>query len=170
MLGDGGFMAARGGIEVFDFCERDLGLLSGLTYDYFSELRAFDETLEFTQGWEVHYRGVLKRLLNSPTFFLRGARLNGKVAGFIMFELREEPLWRVRRRGYLSNIYVVPAFRRKGVGAFMVDGAMQTLRQMDAEVLALDVYSGNDAARAFWASFGFAPFKERLRVSLAPRI
>lgn len=159
-------MAENDDIEMFDLGRRDLGELTRLTHAYFSELREYDIGIDFAEGWDAHYRRLMEGAMNSQNFFMRGLRVKGETVGFIMFGFREEPMWRIWRRGYLSNIYVLPSRRRRGLGTFMVDGALQTLRQMDVEMVELDVYVNNRAGRAFWGSFGFLPFKERLRLTL----
>ncbi len=159
-------MARKNNIEVFDFTGRNLGELSRLTHAYFTELQQYDDAIHFAEGWETYYRHRMESGLGAPHFFVRGLRMDKEAVGFIMFGYRDEPMWRKRRRGYLSNIYVVPAHRRRGLGNFMVKGALQTLRQMDVEVVELDVYVTNDTGRRFWESFGFSPFKQRLRLNM----
>lgn len=159
-------MAEKNDIEMFDIGRSDIGELTRLTYAYFRELREYDVGIDFAEGWEAHYRRLMESAMNAQNFFMRGLRVKAETVGFIMFGFREEPMWRIRQRGYLSNIYVIPSHRRKGMGTFMVEGALQTLRQMDVELVELDVYVNNRAARAFWQSFGFLPFKERLRLTL----
>ncbi len=160
-------MAAGKNIEIFDFKRGDLRELSSLTHSYFTELQDYDDAIEFAEGWEAYYRRLMESGIGSPHFFIRGLRVNGETAGFIMFGYRDEPMWQKRRRGYLSNIYVAPSRRREGLGSLMVEGALQTLKQSDVEVVDLDVYVTNRAGRSFWETFGFSPFKERLRLNMA---
>jgi len=159
-------MPDKSNAEAFDFRKRDFAELAALTHAYFTELMRFDDSIAFAEGWEAHYRQIMEGAMASPHFFVRGARVKGQTAGFIMFGYREELMWRKKRRGYLSNIYVIPSERRKGLGRFMVEGALQTLRQLDVDVAELDVYNNNDAGGLFWKSLGFEPFKERLRIDL----
>jgi ribosomal protein S18 acetylase RimI-like enzyme len=159
-------MSGRNKLEMFDFKRRDFGELAELTRAYFTELQQYDGFIGFAENWEAHYRQLMERAMGSPQFYVRGLRVDGATAGFIMFGCREDLMWEASRRGYLSNIYVAPALRRRGLGRFMVDGALQTLRQAEVDVVELDVYDTNEVGRLFWKSFGFERFKERLRISL----
>jgi ribosomal protein S18 acetylase RimI-like enzyme len=162
--GNEGNMLDKSGVEVFDFSRRSFPELAALTHAYFTELSPFDDSITFAEGWEQHYRQTIESAMMSPHFFLRGVRVNGRTAGFIMFGFRDEPMWQKRRRGYLSNIYVIPSERRKGLGQFMVEGALQTMRQMDVAVVELDVYGGNEAGERFWRAMGFEFFKQHMRM------
>jgi ribosomal protein S18 acetylase RimI-like enzyme len=154
-------------VELFDFKGKDFAELARLTHEYFTELQRYDASIVFAEGWEPHYRQTMEAAMVSPRFFTRGVRVKGQTAGFIMFGFRDEPMWQMRNRGYLSNIYVIPALRRNGLGRLMVQDALKTLRRMDVKVMELDVYCANDTGRLFWQSLGFRNVKERLRLDLA---
>lgn len=63
----------------------------------------------------------------------------------------------------ILTLAVVPAARRKGLGAALLAGAMAAGRARGAEAMFLEVAEGNAAARALYLSFGFAEVGRRRR-------
>lgn len=59
------------------------------------------------------------------------------------------------RRGCVSDLYVAPEARRRGVAAALMVEAVSVLSQRGAEVVQLEVQSGNEAARAVYERWGF---------------
>jgi ribosomal protein S18 acetylase RimI-like enzyme len=64
--------------------------------------------------------------------------------------------------GEIDSIFVVPTHRGDGVGHLMMTRAMEWLAQKAVTSIVVDVLSGNDAAQAFYARYGFQPRTVRL--------
>jgi ribosomal protein S18 acetylase RimI-like enzyme len=161
-------MTESGGadFDLFDITRRDLAELCRLSHEYFAELVPYDGTLLFIDNWDKRYGRLMQLGLDSDRFFIRGARIGEQIVGFIMFGYRVEELWEVANRGYISNIYVAPSWRRKGIGRRMVLDAIETLKASGSSLIELEVYERNEAGTKFWAQFGFQPFKFRRRLML----
>ena len=155
---------AQPNADIFDFKRRNLKDLARLSRDYFAELNPFDRTLQFADNWDERYRKLMAMGIGSDRFFIRGVRSDKEIIGFIMFGYRVESLWKIANRGYISNIYVIPEHRRKGVGILMVRDAVETLLAAGSKVIELEVYTLNRPGRAFWSHLGFGDFKNRLRL------
>lgn len=63
----------------------------------------------------------------------------------------------------ILTLAVVPAARRRGLGAALLAAAMAAARARGAEAMFLEVAEGNAAARALYRSFGFAEVGRRRR-------
>jgi ribosomal protein S18 acetylase RimI-like enzyme len=63
---------------------------------------------------------------------------------------------------YLHHISVRSAFRRRGIGGALLENVRAAGRDVGIALLALDVWSFNEEARAFFRRHGFAPYNERL--------
>ena len=66
------------------------------------------------------------------------------------------------RIGQVTDCFVVPARRRKGVARRLAGRLFDLLLERGAEAVRLQVVAQNEAARAFWASLGYAPLQEIL--------
>ena len=64
--------------------------------------------------------------------------------------------------GEVDSIFVIPTRRGGGVGHLMMTRAMEWLAEKAVTSIAVDVLSGNEAAQAFYARYGFQPRTVRL--------
>ncbi|MFL5318869.1 MAG: GNAT family N-acetyltransferase [Myxococcaceae bacterium] len=83
--------------------------------------------------------------------FIQVAKLQTQVVGYVTVE-RDGP---VPGAAYMRNIVVKPEVRRNGVGAALLDHALQTARDMHRKTLALRVDPANAPAVSFYRSNGF---------------
>ena len=67
---------------------------------------------------------------------------------------------------HLNHISVDPRFRRRGVGRSLYSAAEAEARSRDIEQLAMDHWTFNVDAAAFFGSLGFESFNVRMRKSL----
>lgn len=70
------------------------------------------------------------------------------VVGYLM-------AWRSVDQLHILNIAVSPEQRRRGLGAFMLDAALDEARKYDMDEVTLEVRPGNTAALAMYRSRGF---------------
>ena len=59
------------------------------------------------------------------------------------------------RRGYIYHAAVAEAFRRRGVGAVLVNRCLEALRAEGIHKVALVAFRRNEAGNAFWERRGF---------------
>jgi ribosomal-protein-alanine N-acetyltransferase len=85
-----------------------------------------------------------------------------EVAGYAITRL-------VGHESELLNIAVDPAGRRRGVGALLLDAAMDRCRSSGGSEMWLEVRASNAAARTLYETRGFAAIGVRKRYYQAPR-
>lgn len=61
------------------------------------------------------------------------------------------------RRGYLQHLAVLPDYRRRGIGAALVDACLARLERLGILKTHLDVLVENQAAHDFWRRRGWQP-------------
>lgn len=83
-----------------------------------------------------------------PSFF---ARLEQRTRALLAGRDPEDP----PLVGHIINIAVAPAFRRRGLGKYLVQHALQYIRQLGATLVELEVRIDNEAAIALYKDFGF---------------
>lgn len=92
---------------------------------------------------------LLEDWLENPTLF--AAEYNGEIVGFI--ELSHET-WNNRLR--ISNIHIEDSHRRKGIGAKLIEQAINFAKDKKIRALVLETQSCNYPAISFYMKCGFS--------------
>ncbi|HEY4905387.1 MAG TPA: UDP-2,4-diacetamido-2,4,6-trideoxy-beta-L-altropyranose hydrolase [Candidatus Sulfotelmatobacter sp.] len=121
---------------------------------HFSELNP-----SFTphDDWKRHY---FETIHANPQFFLRWILCDGERAGFVLFGI-EKHKFLPRKTGAVYELYVVPAFRRRGVASACAQQAIKELWALGPSKIQLEVAEGNDRAAALWRSLQFRKVSAR---------
>ncbi|HVP28886.1 MAG TPA: GNAT family N-acetyltransferase [Myxococcota bacterium] len=72
------------------------------------------------------------------------------------------PILEETLRGEISDLYVAPDVRRRGMGRALTEAALAWLDARGARRVEVRVSPRNEAGRAFWRALGFAPFMDVL--------
>ena len=107
--------------------------------------------------WRAEY---YHRIESDVRLRLRWILFSGKRAGFVIFGT-ETHRFLPRTNGCIYEFYVLPDFRRTGVGRQAAELVIGQLHQEDPAKIQLEVATGNAAAAEFWRSFGFRSVSER---------
>ena len=114
-----------------------------------AELIAEIERCCFATPWTAEQ---LKSSDDSTVFFL--ARVDEKVVGY-------GGMYTVLDEGYVTNIGVLPEFRRRGIGAKIVNQLIDFSKEKALSFLSLEVRVSNMAAINPYKSFGFEEVGKR---------
>jgi ribosomal protein S18 acetylase RimI-like enzyme len=104
-------------------------------------------------------------LITNPNHLVFIADVDGEPAGYAYAELISRPetsLHHAYKTVYLHHISVRPQYRRHGVGTDLMDAVRAAGRELGITLLALDVWTFNEGARAFFGRHGFKVYNERL--------
>ena len=99
----------------------------------------------FSHPWSA---AVLASELQNPTAIFYTACIGGHVVGYA-------GLHQVLDEGYIDNVAVFPAFRRRGIAKRLVGQLCAHGRREKLQFLTLEVREGNVAALGLYRSFGF---------------
>ncbi|WP_255167283.1 GNAT family N-acetyltransferase [Natrononativus amylolyticus] len=94
------------------------------------------------------------------------ARLDGDVVGFASFSFEHGALALDATRGVLSNLYVKPPYRDRGIGSALLSAVEDALAERGADVVALEAMATNEAARRFYRRAGYEPYRISMERSL----
>jgi ribosomal protein S18 acetylase RimI-like enzyme len=103
-------------------------------------------------------------LLTRPENIVFVAEIDGVAAGYAYAEIIHRPetsFHYAHDLVYLHHISVTPAHRRHGLGSALMDAVRAAAADAGIELISLDVWTFNEAARAFFRRRGFASFNER---------
>ena len=106
------------------------------------------EKRAFSDPWSAN---SFRALFGNPLvhFAIAEDAITGKVLGYVV-------AWFVVDEAEIANLAVSDDARRAGVGARLLDHALAAAKQRPARMVFLEVRESNAAARALYASRGFA--------------
>jgi ribosomal protein S18 acetylase RimI-like enzyme len=145
--------------------DSDAALLSSLNEDV-QALHAAALPWRFKPpGAETFPPAEAAALIAKPENLVFIAEVEGVAAGYVYGEVIRQAETSFRHgyeMVYLHHISVRPAYRRRGVGQALVEALRAAASELGIELMALDVWSFNDEARAFFRRRGFTVFNERM--------
>lgn len=98
-----------------------------------------------------------RQLNGGDDSFVLGAFQDEKLVGLLGFFRRKGE--KLRHKGVIWGVYVLPEARRKGLARALLTEALQKCRPLEGlEAVLLTVVSSNQSARALYESMGFAAY------------
>jgi ribosomal protein S18 acetylase RimI-like enzyme len=108
---------------------------------------------------------VVAELLDEPSNLVFIAEVESTPAGYVYAEIIDRPetsFNHAYQMIYIHHVSVRPTLRRQGVGRALLEAVQAEARKRDIHMISLDVWTFNDAARAFFSRNGFTAHSERL--------
>jgi len=130
----------------------------------------FDPLLRVREDAESQAREVLKASIADPKAVVLTAEGVGpdkdKVVGLVLAVIRERPFYAPPVEGVILEIYLLPLYRRRGVGEFLLKETTAALKAKGAAVVIAEFPAQNEIASRFYAKRGFRPIVVRQARSL----
>lgn len=123
----------------------------------------------FELAWDSkrHWRAYLEKRFAEISTKLIVAEEEGEIVGFMLCMLSPNvPIFKEKKIGLISDVYVREGRRRKGVAKKMLDVAVRWFRKNKVRSVQLGVAHDNMEGRAVWRSMGFEPFMITKRLDL----
>lgn len=121
----------------------------------------FDPLLKVREDAEAQARAVLSANLADSKAVVLAAEGVGpdkdKVVGLVRATLRERPFYAPEWEGVILDIYLLPLYRRHGVGEFLLRETTNVLKSKGAGVVTAEFPAQNEIASKFYAKRGFRP-------------
>ena len=118
----------------------------------------FDPLLKVRDDIYVQVKNWVSGYLNNKGKLLLVAESDdGRIIGTLVSEVRERLFYEPRMEGVIMDFYIMPEFRRKGIGKMMMDEAIKMLREMGAHVISAEFPAQNQISVAFYRKYGFRP-------------
>ncbi|MGC2871868.1 ribosomal protein S18-alanine N-acetyltransferase [Ihubacter sp. mB4P-1] len=86
--------------------------------------------------------------MENPRCLYVVAELDGRVVGYVGF-------WAIVDEGHINNVAVSPDFRRRRIGAALIEEALRLGTELGLVNYTLEVRAGNEAAIGLYEKFGF---------------
>ena len=121
----------------------------------------FDPLLRVRDDVENQAREVLKAAIADPKSVVLAAEGVGadkeKVVGLVLAVIRERPFYAPTVEGVILEIYLMPLYRRRGVGEYLLQETSAALKTKGAAVVIAEFPAQNEIAVRFYAKRGFRP-------------
>lgn len=124
---------------------------------------------QFALAWDGKRRwaNYLEQKFSEISTKLIVAEENGKIVGFMLCLLSPNtPVFKERKVGVISDVYVLEERRRKGVAKNMLNVAVKWFKKNKVKSIQLGVAHDNFEARAVWRQMGFEPYMIHKRLDL----
>ena len=119
----------------------------------------FDPLLKVRDDAEGQASEVLRAQLSDPKAVILAAEGVGpdkdKVVGFVRALVRERLFYTPEWEGVIVDIYLLPLYRRHGVGEYLLREVSAALKAKGAGVVTAEFPSQNEIASRFYAKRGF---------------
>lgn len=123
----------------------------------------FDPLLKVRDDAERQANEVLRAQLSDPKAVILAAEGVGadkdKVVGFVRALVRERPFYTPEWEGVIVDIYLLPLYRRRGVGEYLLRETSAALKAKGAGVVTAEFPAQNEIASRFYAKRGFRPIQ-----------
>jgi Acetyltransferases len=80
-----------------------------------------------------------------------------EVVGFIRVEIRSRTFYEPTMEGVITDLYVIPPFRRKGVGKVLIDAGIRELKSRGVYLASAEFPPMNKISVDFYQRMGFKP-------------
>ena len=141
--------------------EADLAALVSLLLRLKRLNEEFDPLLKVRDDADEQARTVLRANLADPMGVVLAAEGVGpdkdKVVGFVRALVRERPFYSPEREGVILDIYLLPLYRRRGVGEYLLREVSSALKAKGAGVVTAEFPAQNEIASRFYQKRGFRP-------------
>jgi ribosomal protein S18 acetylase RimI-like enzyme len=142
---------------------RDLDRLAALWTALLAHHAELDPVYRAGAGAEATWRGVARSLLSRPDAAVFVSEAGGAAIGLCAVEIVQGPPFLAERgRAEITELYVEPAARRRGVGRALAGAALAFAGGHGAPRVEIRVHTRNAEGRAFWRALGFEPFVDVL--------
>ncbi|MCK5614368.1 GNAT family N-acetyltransferase [Candidatus Pacearchaeota archaeon] len=93
------------------------------------------------------------------------AECDGKIIGYINATTKTRPkIYEVKEVGFISDLYVLPEYRKQNIGKKLVEPILEWLKQKGVRHVHLYAVSKNEVALTVWKKFKFKEFlREKYR-------
>jgi GNAT superfamily N-acetyltransferase len=146
---------------------KDIPAISRLAVSLMRYHHAFDPTYTLSADCVPAYRTFFRRCLKSRKSLLLIAEQDEKIVGYCLGQLLIRPaIFRVRKLGFLSDMFLLPAYRHRGIAGKFLDELYRWFSKHKVNRVELMVHVRNRTGMAAWHKHGFRDFAVRRQLTL----
>lgn len=127
----------------------------------------FDECFAPGPMVQAAYRRLFRSSMRSKSRLLLVADCRGVPVGYALAELRRKPpVFKSRRYGAISDMFVAAKYRRRGIGKKFMRVMKGWFRKKGITRIELTVHSKNKIGLRAWESFGFEDHMRKMKARI----
>jgi ribosomal protein S18 acetylase RimI-like enzyme len=150
-------------MKIREATQKDFDQLFKLKLASKEEERKLNKDLEPVTKVKKYYNEYLLNDLKSDYRKLFIALDETKIVGVILVKrFRSLKVAGYKKRGYLSNLYIAPTYRKRGLGKKLTAKAISWLRSIGATEATLEIYDKNLAAKQLYEKLGFKTYSVKM--------
>ncbi len=115
---------------------------------------------------EHRFRTWVKKCIRSPKGLVLLAEVDGAIAGYSLNQIRDKdtiPVYRIRKIGYMGDLYVKPRYRARGVGSSLKTAVLHWFRKNMVKYADIVCHVNNVRAQKIYRRWGFAEYTSTMR-------
>jgi len=99
------------------------------------------------------------------------AEEGGELVGYLIFQKQAKMALRtIRQWGYISDLYVDPSFRSRGIGKALLKRCLAELESLGVSHVRLNVWSENHRAMRLYKESGFREYLVLMEAALSKKV
>lgn len=117
----------------------------------------FDPLYTVRQEAPEIVRKYISDSINREDIIVLVAESSGRVVGVIRAEIRSRIFYEPLIAGVITDLYVLPSFRRRGVGEALISSLTKILKARGIRLVSAEFPPMNKIAVEFYTNLGFKP-------------
>lgn len=135
---------------------RDFEQLKNMKFLSKKEELKYSKTLKPLSKTKDHYIRYLKADLDSDYRIIFVAVERKKIIGMTLGKFYPSlPISKYKKKGYISNLHIDKAHRRKGVGKKLILRILKWFKENNVPHISLEIHVDNEAAKNIYHKLGF---------------
>lgn len=129
----------------------------------------YDLDSYFAPAKNVHqvYEKFFKSCIRAKNRILLVAEENKKIVGYAVGELGSRPpVFKIRKFGFISDIFVEEKFRKLGIAKHFLQGLKKWFKSKNLKYIELTVHVKNEIAKKAWAKYGLEDYIIKKRATM----
>ena len=145
----------------------DLGVIVDLWQQMIEHHTRLSPHFTLAEDGKEKFSKYLAKKFSEKSTRLIVAEHDGKVVGFMLGLLSPNvPVFKERTMGVISDVYVLPGYRKRGISREMLKGVLKWFNKNKVTTVQLNVATANLEARSAWGQLGFKPYMIMNRMEL----
>lgn len=137
----------------------DVPKITELGLEILNYHRKLDDYFTPSKEAKVAYQQFFRKCIYSRKQLLLVAEKDDQIIGYALAGVGSRPpVFKIRKIGLLNDMYILPKYRRLGVGKDLYEAVSIWFKEKGLKYVHLHFHNNNYIGRKAWAKYGFNEF------------